>query len=653
MAYRRPTSSICLLKGVPCDHEYHHSVWYTSRQAQFDDMMTFPHEWFNHLSYQRKGRNSFKIEVPVNSFYQYLDYNYVIFSNANTDIDDYSTITKSMNLFYCFLDTIEYVNDNTVEVFYNIDYIQTFMFDYSLGQCFVEREHSYSDEMYEHLENEPFSPNDYYYDLLVDKTYSDFSIQIKYVINNKLISSWYYENNDSDDLIHFNIVNATSSYPKASIRNGTYAGCSTVTFPLRRSIIGIKDIENCLTGLEAGGTTEIVEMSLIPSSLSVHRSTPNASPAGGRLYYETPNLTESVVGYPDENSNTLDITFPVIKPTSFKGIDGSTYTPKNKKLYNYPYSSLYVTNNTGKMQVLLWENFKNNINFSEIGCVYGVPEISIVPVNYNGKQYAVENAISVQDFPSCSWNFDTALAYWQQNKGQITANIISSLLAWGLGTSVTKTLSGGIYSSSGSIGLGNISEGNSIVPYGGPIIPYGSTNNSEFISGNLVNSYTPLSPQYHVSQSLLGVHGQLSLLRQVGGLLDLTRKPDMMLGTQTYSQLPLLNGYYGFKIFHQGVKPYEAKLIDDYFSFFGYSCKKLKTPNLFTANGTNRPEWYYIKNAYTKIDNHFALSPQPIIDGYVNEETESKLKEIYNNGITFWFNSSHVGNYSLDNSPIT
>lgn len=629
MAYRRPTSSICLLKGVPCDHEYHHSVWYTSRQAQFDDMMSFQHEWFNHLSYQRKGRNSFKIEVPVNSFYSYLDYNYVIFSNASVDIDDYSTITKQMNLFYCFLDTIEYVNDNTIEVFYNIDYIQTYMFDYQLGQCFVEREHSYSDELYENVVPENFEISDYYFDLIStpNTQFTDFNVVIRYVPNTNFIYRWKYQSDNKTIDFQSHTFGYTTDF-----KNALYSGCKKVSFPIRRytgetpdyftATVNIRTCISELTSIQA----QIVEMYYVPSQMDIH-DTDYDSTTGYTWYLES--------DYPDSNTFSLERTIDFALPASFKSQTETYSSIKNKKLFSSPYISIYCSNHQGETTEYSLQDFtlfNNNIRFVERAVQYGVPELCIMPAEYKGIGMDYDCRLTIGNFPNSIWDEDTALQYWAQNKEKIMFSLLTNAVLIGVGLSggsTVKTMSA------------------SRIGYGG---------DSKFIQ-NAINYAQKSDETFDVAtksnmsryQTMRGSTGMIS---EIGELISVSNTPDQGKGTQSYSQMPILLNKFGFTLYYKAIKPYLAKQIDDYFSMFGYAEKRIKTPNLFTANGTNRPEWYYIKNAYTKIDPHFTLSPQPIIDGYVNEEVESRLKEIYNNGITFWFNSSHVGNYSRDNSPI-
>ena len=76
-----------------------------------------------------------------------------------------------------------------------------------------------------------------------------------------------------------------------------------------------------------------------------------------------------------------------------------------------------------------------------------------------------------------------------------------------------------------------------------------------------------------------------------------------------------------------------AKRIDDFFDRFGYSCGRIKVPNRNV-----RPHWTYTKTVDVAIR------------GNVPVDDMRKIKNIYNNGITFWKYGSEVGNYSLNNS---
>ena len=653
MAYRQPSSTICLLKGCPCDHEYNNTIWYSSRQEQFNGDDTnlglinlCPHVWFTQQSYQRKGNNSLRIEVNHANYIDFLEYNYLIFSNNNIALNDASTITKATGLFYCFLDTIEYINDNCVEVTYTIDVMQTYMFDYSLGDCYIEREHSATDGLYENLTEEKFSISDYYYSYITQKTTANWCIHIRYVANKDAIIRWYYVGTgDQLDIVFLRNKDIAASFTQenAFLRNNTFTGYFTLTFPLTSSPeINLRIIQGAIEALEEeDGMTTITSISLLPIEFNRH----TVIEAIGKDFQTHQSYCE--YDYPDADTFTypdpLATYINVPNITTFYDSLGNNYTPKNKKMYNYPFNQIFVTNNNGETTEIPWENISrvNNVaQFWCIGVLFNTPELRLIPLGCNGISINIDNSIAIKDFPSCAWSYDTSKAQWEQNKASIITGLVSTAILGLSGISMGASVSG-------TVGAKEMAKAFGAA---GLTSPY----EKGFISHlTKVDASLPISSREEKPQiSRSGKIDLMSLSDKTAKAIDIRNIPSQQKGKESNTQiLPLLSSV-GFKIYAKTVKPYEARQIDEYFSLYGYAVKQVKTPNLFTSVGTKRPEWYYIKNVYTKVDPHFRLSPQPIIDGYVNEEVDTQLKEIYNKGITFWFNSTHVGDYFRDNSPI-
>ena len=94
-------------------------------------------------------------------------------------------------------------------------------------------------------------------------------------------------------------------------------------------------------------------------------------------------------------------------------------------------------------------------------------------------------------------------------------------------------------------------------------------------------------------------------------------------------------------MYSMGSKPEYIKIVDEYFSMFGYKICRLKIPNIKAAAKSElRPQWNYIKTTTCIIDNLNAPA-----------DVDEQLQSIYNSGITFWMNPNNVGKYNLDNSP--
>ena len=76
-----------------------------------------------------------------------------------------------------------------------------------------------------------------------------------------------------------------------------------------------------------------------------------------------------------------------------------------------------------------------------------------------------------------------------------------------------------------------------------------------------------------------------------------------------------------------------ARMIDDYFTMFGYAVKRVKVPNR-----NSRPHWNYVKTIGCTLT------------GSIPSDDMKKICSIYNNGVTFWKNGTEIGHYELDNT---
>lgn len=78
-----------------------------------------------------------------------------------------------------------------------------------------------------------------------------------------------------------------------------------------------------------------------------------------------------------------------------------------------------------------------------------------------------------------------------------------------------------------------------------------------------------------------------------------------------------------------------ARMIDDYFTMFGYKTNRLKVPNI-----TGRANWNYVK---TKGCN---------VIGNVPQDDLQEIKTMFNRGVTIWHNTSTFMDYSQNNAIV-
>lgn len=100
------------------------------------------------------------------------------------------------------------------------------------------------------------------------------------------------------------------------------------------------------------------------------------------------------------------------------------------------------------------------------------------------------------------------------------------------------------------------------------------------------------------------------------------------------SIINMANQIKGFQFFYAYIRAEFAQIIDNYFNVYGYATHRVKIPNRVI-----RPHWNYVKTQNVSLT------------GSVPADDMARLRQIYDNGVTFWRNGNEVGDYSLDNRP--
>lgn len=262
------------------------------------------------------------------------------------------------------------------------------------------------------------------------------------------------------------------------------------------------------------------------------------------------------------------------KITSF-----SDYTPKNNKCFVYPYNYLFVSNNQGSNNIYKYEDFNTEkcVFENQFSIAIGGSG-RIVPKNYKGMATNDDEALALGKYPTCAWSSD-AFTNW------LTQNSVNMAVSLGL--------------TAGAI-AGTIATGGATAPVlAGAVMS---------VAGNIGNT--------------IGQFYQASLLPNING-------------GQANGDVIWACNRNVFSFRQMRVKTEYLKIIDDYFTRFGYAIKSLALPNI-----TGRKYWNYVEiGASEEI-------------GY--GEVPSKYMDIINNacrrGVTIWHNHANIGNYSLNNT---
>lgn len=410
MAYIVPNTTIQLLYNIPFDDTYDNSMYFATiaeQNAYFEDTDGNGHYLhialeLNNQSYQRTEKGTLRIGMVVASDPTWsaiklvYNANYMRFKNTNFE----------NKWFYAFIDKIEYINNNCVEITYHIDVIQTWICEWTFNQCMIERSHTPVDTFGaftypENLETGPYM--DYEASVLTDGVSSGNS----YVYQPKIFLCSVLDNNE--DYAN-GILMPGMGYNNSSARTAMgrmFSGARYYIYDLTtQGVIDLNTKIQTITGSFGSGSKvdAVINMFMFPSDFV---------PNFGDVEMEAPK-------------KLLTIAVP-------STIDG--YAPRNKKLLTWPYNVLYMTNNQGGYSEYRWEYFDDmaqpRVIFGVWGNISANPGLLCAPYLYNGcSDYNYEERLTLEGFPMCAWANDAFKAWLAQNGGTIVATGVNTALNW-------------------------------------------------------------------------------------------------------------------------------------------------------------------------------------------------------------------------------
>lgn len=141
MAFIQPDTRIWLCNNVPLNASYDDTILFKTKQEQQSYFMSKAVFTPTQFSVLKERDGVLRMSGSVGNYY---NINYMIFTNSNFS-DKY---------FYAFVTSIEYINPNLTYVYFTLDKIQTWLFDFQIEESLVEREHVEDDSLFKNLENE-------------------------------------------------------------------------------------------------------------------------------------------------------------------------------------------------------------------------------------------------------------------------------------------------------------------------------------------------------------------------------------------------------------------------------------------------------------------------------------------------------------------
>ena len=548
-----PNTDVILLK-CPLELNQQHQINFANATAQYNYFYNLPKNYIgDDFTYQRKD-NIIRVDTIADDLYQY---NYVMYRNTS----------YSNKWFYAFIDKIEYVNDNCTYIYISTDTFQTWQFDISYKQTFVEREHVNDDRIGKHtiLENLEIG---------------------EYEIVDQRNIPMYEDSESSEDWVPCFCVTALPEGCVGAVDgrvkgdNGLIGGVfNSLKFFACHTIAQARKM---IEAYEQGSVTTdaIVNIYMVPRVCVNEISSPTTCNA--YALYPLYNYA-----YSDD--------YKLQQPYAL----AENYVPRNNKLYCYPFSYIYMSNNVGEDVEFRWEDFPKE----SIGGGYNMPtmtyykyyvpsaSISAKLILRSYKNYTSDSSYATQmvnyginygKVPVCAWTTDYYTNWLTQNGVNVGVNIASSLATMGLGVG-------------------------SAIATGGATAMAGA--------GSVVGGLSS------IGSTLAEMHKAQTIPPQAHGN---TNTGDMLYSLKRNS----------ISCYFMSIRPEFASVVDSFFDMFGYKVNQVKVPNI---NG--RYNWNYVKT----IDCY--------IEADIPQEDLQEIKNMFNSGITIWHHPETFMNYS-QNNPI-
>ena len=482
--------------------------------------------------------------------------------------------------FFAWIDEVIFKGESNTEIKYTIDSWSTWFDKWTKKPCFIQREHTNDDTIGANTLQENLDVGD----VVCELTEEDLSLSEYYWI--AVETAWIPKDNSTGNEVLDS--NKGSQFDGISVYNKQVFGNQIILF----KVDTIQELVNLglyiLRTNYDGHIADIRNIFVIPSALV---DIPNITSHSAKVGDET--FTFYKIKYSDEVGGfNIDID----KITQFNDI-----TIKNNKCFCYPYNYLFVSNNIGNSNIFKYENFygSNKATFRlDLALSIGVSG-KLVPTNHKGMSRDDDNSLPLAKYPTCAWSSDAFTNWLTQNAVNESINMAFGIFG-----------AGNQYASS----ISNVNAHNQKVQDTGK-------GTMQTTTGASID---------------LGVNIAGTVARQIGNFYSGALMPNIQ-GGQNTGDVTWASGRNTFSFRCMRAKTENLKVIDEYFSRFGYLTNRVKLPNI-----TGRQNFNYIEIG----------SSEEIGYGEVPSVFMNNINNACRRGVTIWHNHNNLGNYDIENNII-
>ena len=526
------------LLNVPLEDDMKNTLYFANSSNQHTYFESNIGKTYTNVSYQSETR-TFRCPDQIDTVRQY---NYIMWQNT----------AYSNKWFYAFIKKMTYVSDGFTDVIFEVDPLQTYMFDINIKPSFIEREHTNNDSVGNNTIDENLNLGDY--------VFNGSAVDFGGTYNNKEAEESYICMGVTELIGPLKDNNPLSN--NTPYYSGIFSGLKYMFFT------NFSYVNKIINYYIANTTKDAIQTIFYVPKFYLDNSTVRTQ---AYEFTQDGQTSYVVVSWVEPSMNPRYTSASFNRPSTING-----YNPRNKKLLTYPYNFFTIANNNGAEYEYRFEEFSGSPNFSVSASLS--PSMCIKAVPTNNKSGNDSNSwgegIMGGKTPQCSWVTDY-YTNW------LTQNAVNIGLEAGMG----------VASAGANIATGNV------------------------------------------------VGGAMSLVGTIGNILaenyKASRVADQVSGNINSGDISFSKNKLCFTYLPKSIKAEYARIIDDYFDMFGYKTNRVKTPNV-----AHRQNWWYTKTVNANIT------------GNVPNDEMNKIKDAYNNGLTFWRNASNFLNYSVSNGIV-
>ena len=590
-------SNVFFLKGVPFSHDYKHTRWFENITDQFDYFNTRPkvHVMHEVKFVENNGKNYISADVGIDSL---RDVSYLMFQNAQ----------YNNKWFYAFVTNLVRKTSTTTFVYFEIDVLQTWLFNITWKPSFVVRErcplwNSDGSPVINTID-EGLNYGLEYDDAYVNHFVPNAGVKWMVIIAKELIHG---TNAKKSEATYTGIAQPFSYYILPFMIDG-----SPISYIIGEDDGGFASREKLLTEIYKleGATNNIVSIFMTESI-----GCPVTISGGGEASIYI-SFTESDQKLQPVTIGEAGSLLTMLYVEDVKRFKTETFEIGNKyeglpnytesKLYMYPYTLLTMDDMKGNRTDYKLEYInQSTINLNLKGSIGTSNNITYSIQNYNNasesmnhldNQYGIVN-VNPNDIPVIT---ELISAYLQGNKNSLQ-NQKDQIIFNGV-TGAAQNVLGGAGSAMSD-----------------------RASNVGKITGTAGAGVGVLQGLGSTVLELQGLEAKQK---------DIMNTPPQLNKMGSNNSYSMGHRYDGVTLIKKTLKPEYRKKLEDFFKMFGYKKNEVKIPNFHT-----RQNWNYVETKECNISGDF------------NTEDLSEIKAVFNNGITLW-HTNDVGNYGLSNEVI-